>query len=274
MASRTLGDFKPYRLDQLRWRVNHVKVSSSDASETLKKLIGVHHELPLAMVSVVDGPPRDFGLGSAFFIAPGVAVSALHIIEASLKSPGILLNSHMPELGGVRPWFVHHLMMLPDSDLALLSCDYLDLETESEKVFNLVVCNCMPQPVGEKVLLLGTKPENEMREYSVHFSFGTISDVVERRLAGSQLIQREYLVEATSAGGMSGGPAFNSDGACIGLISSGMNFEDGAGYTRVISLEGCISGRTHSRFLSLPVDQETPVVALPYLRIENLQASK
>lgn len=187
--------------------------------------------------------------GSGVMVAPGVMITASHVIdEVAGPDKAPVFTTFLPD-GGARMWTPHlsnTLAGVPEtvvfhaparqrrSDLMLVSCI---LRSDAQDHWPLMMTPLeltLPLP-GERLWAVGYR-EGDLDDDVVGMSMFLTSGPVtacyphgrDRNLPGSCL---EVAMEAL--GGMSGGPVFNEAGRVVGIVSSSLEGGEGPGPTFV-----------------------------------------
>lgn len=176
-------------------------------------------------------------LGSAFLVAPGLALTAAHVIEEyrvnhSLYREGTSLFAVPMPPGHPMTWVAHRILTMEGGDVAILE---LDLHTKIPTDFTLPVFHLgtrMPLP-GELVSVLGRvsldgegRPAPPTRSTSMGSArLNTITStgrVIEVYLRGRGALYPDpgLIADIAIFGGMSGGPCFDKRGMVIGVCTS------------------------------------------------------
>ena len=199
---------------------------------------------PIAADNLINGPLLALwcsgngvgnNRGSAFLVAPGVAITAHHVVEDYEKNEGLLRGDAelvaFGQQGGLGlSWIVHTVVKPEAGDVAIL---LMDLHTPLPEVFTLLVFELgarLPR-VGERGTVLGIRSNlpngiNELDDDRRHLgkleasTIASSGPVVELYPNGRPLLGTPaFALEAISIGGMSGGPVFDARGLAVGMIS-------------------------------------------------------
>jgi hypothetical protein len=171
--------------------------------------------------------------GSAVMVAPGVAVTATHVVqEMRVQGLGSSPNGYLLALGfhreGMVIWSVNSLKEVGKGDLSVITLITATAEPAwSSTPVNVATVAAREPSVGESLHLMGFKAA-ELKHFggalpiglSLHGGVGTILDVYPER-RDSILAGPSVAVSAETVGGMSGGGAFDEDGRLVGIVSSG-----------------------------------------------------
>lgn len=174
--------------------------------------------------------------GTAFLVAPGIALTARHVVEdyrARGRDVGTLLavGAHGDEL---RPWSVASALTPNEGDCCMLLLQprfslpdktlitYFKPSTRPPRVGEIVAAAGFPSTRGEFPYSRDVPP---MVELDATYSPGTVLEFFERR--DRHLPTPAICSDLAAPGGMSGGPIFGEDGHVIGLVSSSINHGDG-----------------------------------------------
>lgn len=187
--------------------------------------------------------------GSAFLVAPGVAITAYHVIQDYKDHEGLLTSDAelvaFGQQGGIGlSWVVRKIVEPEEGDVAIL---LMDLHTQLPEDFTLLVFELgarLPR-LGERGTVLGIRSNlpggvNEMDDArrdigklaaSTIASSGPVTNLWPE---GRPWLGPAFGLEATSIGCMSGGPVFDARGLAIGMVS--LSVKEGDDYTSTASL--------------------------------------
>jgi hypothetical protein len=194
-------------------------------------LVSQSHPVPLGFSSL----PGSLGLvhihgvddnhGSAVLLAPGLAVTASHVVAPYVDlfaDGGIDILCLTPRPGGMDLWRVVTLAPVADWDVTFLS---LSLVSEVEDGWDVHVASLtsrMPLP-GDRVLIAGFNMEKAAGAWygDPLVASGEVRKVYaggrDRLLAPGPCIE----IGCGALGGMSGGPVFDVDGRLLGIVQRG-----------------------------------------------------
>jgi hypothetical protein len=178
--------------------------------------------------------------GSAVMIAPGVALSALHVLteHADDLRAGKLAMTCCTAVGSqLQYWTVKEVTEVPNSDLAILG---LRLNSELQQRFHLSAITTRLPAVSEKLTIIGFRQTDHARQATgtVEFSATVLVSVGEVSAAYPQGRDTGMMpwpcleIDCPSWGGMSGGPVFDASGRLLGLLSS--SFDEGPSYVSLV----------------------------------------
>ena len=179
--------------------------------------------------------------GSAFLVAPGVAITAHHVIQDYEDNEGLLRADAelvaFGQQGGLGlTWIVRSIVRPEAGDVALL---LMDLHTELPEDFSLYVFELgarLPR-LGERGTVAGIRSNlpggvntlDDQRRHLGKLEAATIASsgkVIELYPQGRPMIDTPcYSLAATAIGCMSGGPVFDARGLAIGMISTSMSID-------------------------------------------------
>lgn len=187
--------------------------------------------------------------GSAFLVAPGVAITAYHVLQDYKENEGLLTSDAelvaFGQQGGLgMAWIVRSIIEPEDGDVAIL---LMDLHTQLPDDFSLTVFELgarLPR-LGERGTVLGIRSNlpggvnamDDGRRDLGKLAAATIASsgpVTDLWPEGRPMLGPAFALEATAIGCMSGGPVFDNRGLVIGMVSSSIKVEDG--YTTTASL--------------------------------------
>ena len=175
--------------------------------------------------------------GSAVMVAPGVALTAGHVID-EMRERGFLA-----EAGGqlfavsfhadrVELWRADSFTRVDIGDLSLLTLvrtTAVSGSLDAPLKFSLARMAARMPGVGETISLVGFKAAEvsfegrELMGLALVGSVGQVTDQYPQRRDSHGLPNPAIAVAAHTVGGMSGGAAFDAAGHLIGVISSGLN---------------------------------------------------
>jgi hypothetical protein len=172
-------------------------------------------------------------MGSAVMVAPGLAITAAHLVTdedvSDFERAEMLIDCFGVAIDGVQGWRVKQLHRLPGTDLCTLSLEFIGRLPPSRRLL-IVPLSTRTPAVGEKVVVAGFQaqeqrwlPKTEGVPGVLPSSFYMGSGVVTELQPEGRGRNRPWpsiSVDCKSIGGMSGGPVFDSHGFVIGLISS------------------------------------------------------
>jgi hypothetical protein len=213
---------------RLRHRYIQIEAQSGFRSIDLAQLDGVL----LALDWVVRDTHHIWG--SAVMVAPGVALTAGHTVDA-MRQEGFLRagGGYLLALGfsdhGMVVWNPNSFISIGDGDLAILT---LLLRSTAQPAVSIATLAARQPLVGEIVSLIGfaaseTKFENLTRDRGAVIdllgSVGPVANLYPQGRDRQTLPNPAAGVSAKTVGGMSGGAAFDARGCLIGIITSGID---------------------------------------------------
>ena len=189
--------------------------------------------------------------GSAVMVAPGIAITAAHVIEELI--PQILARKLRIFCTGLTPsgsrlWKVRQITKVHNSDLMILAMQYASPLPPDRRFVQVIMSTQLP-PIGEEVMIVGFRSsdvhvraqdgvyfpvaENKM-QYGIEIQIG-VGEVTQHHLSGrgSMPAGPAFEVACSTSGGMSGGPAFDRSGRVVGILSASLNESDGRGPSQV-----------------------------------------
>lgn len=206
--------------------------------------MGSLHEAGDALAAVAYSSPQGLTImGSAVMVAPGLLLTATHVLEEiwSYSASPVFLTFLA---AGTRAWLPCDVSTLSRpsrfdesrdvvSDLSLVSCT---LNSEALEAFPLTLAPmqiALPL-VGERLWAMG------FRHQGIEHGDALITPMVSSGLVvaaypngrGERMISPCFEVDMETIGGMSGGAVVNSDGLLVGLVSS--SWEGGPSYMTLI----------------------------------------
>jgi len=183
--------------------------------------------------------------GSAVLVAPGVALTAKHVIEPHLDR---LMAGEKHSLcvgvtkGQMNVWGVRHVTLLSYADIAILGLE-LRSAMPPDRTFRQAVISTRLPKIGDRVQIVGFRANEATRVldgkqgYSVDAKLLVSAGVVRERYPirrDSAMLPWPVLeVDCPTWGGMSGGPVFDDRGNLIGLLCSSFSLDSGDGISYV-----------------------------------------
>lgn len=195
-----------------------------------------------ALMSVCVGT-RDVThvVGTAVMIAPGLAITALHVLsdDALQARNGVGVGCVGPRTDGLTAWNSTSVVRVEPGDIALVS---LKLASPvDDQLFRTIPITTRKPRVGEKLFVIGFRREEEPIE-RVGNETRVMGELV---VASGQVTQFHFPqrdsfmcpypvieIECGSHGGMSGGAVFDTEGHLIGIISASLHTDDNQGPTQ------------------------------------------
>jgi Trypsin-like peptidase domain len=187
---------------------------------------------------LVKNGDESTALGSAVVVAPGVAISAGHVVDhdwhgLGTGERGILCVG--PSSNGLDIWRVRHITRLSQADLAILSLVRAS-PLPNGRLRLAAVTTRVPKE-GSRLLVTGFRsdePATRGADGRWKLRGGVMvahGDVKQRFMSGRGSMLRSSCLEVDcpAVGGMSGGPVFDSTGQVLGIVSSSLSTEDGTG---------------------------------------------
>jgi hypothetical protein len=225
--------------------------------------------------------------GSAVMVAPGIALAATHVIEP-LKPH--LMASELRVLcvgltsSGPRIWLVKHVTPVSNTDLTLLSLEYASAIPEDHRFVQAAVTTRLPK-IGEPVMIVGIRASDQYVtmdedkafavkdnkiEYGAEVRVG-VGEVTEHRLDGygSRLPGPLIEVACSTAGGLSGGPAFDKDGRVLGILAVSFDDPDGREPSHVSLLWPALAQPITPAFLPEGLPASIKLLEFEYCNIDH-----
>lgn len=182
--------------------------------------------------------------GSGVIVAPGVALSAFHVVDSKLgEIKAGLIGSICTAItsNGLLIWRISKFTIVPNSDLVILSLSFAT-NLPPENTFNQIIISTRLPKIGENLLIAGFRSS----EIEYKRENGDILSVSGNVLACNGKVTERYPnrrdnfmlrwptleINCPSFGGMSGGPVFDSKGLLVGLLCS--SIDDGPSYVSLI----------------------------------------
>ncbi len=192
----------------------------------LESPITEHALLLLGRDGVTNNP-----IGSAVFIAAGLAITAKHVIEGFWQlygTPGVRLEQkgdktaqfeivaiqYPGKESNAAIWMTRMVWLCPYSDLALLSLEPVDELSKSYQFAKLPMLSVLPPEKGEKVTAFGYAASSVLGEEGERIKLalnpltapGLVTEVYSEYRDRAMLSFPCFEIETHFLGGMSGGP--------------------------------------------------------------------
>jgi hypothetical protein len=189
--------------------------------------------------------------GSAAMVAPGIALTAAHVVQQFVDSGHLTIDGTVKPLAqhnktslmavGIRgdnteTWAVRKVLMNQSHDLALLIMD-LRQNIEEEYICNVLEISTKLPAIGEQITQVGFVASTDRFELNDPIGFqadvthiattGNVTSCYPEGRDRAVLPFPCFEVQSQSFSGMSGGPAFDSNGRIIGMVTSSLKGEDG-----------------------------------------------
>jgi hypothetical protein len=235
----------------------------------------------LAVVTKLAGSPSVVG-GTAVVIAPGLALTATHVLDSVL--PSLLSGNATVACIGVRSagldvWNVRKISRAESDDLAYLSLELASPWVEGWSFTALGVTTRAPQQ-GESLTIVGFRFDNLQEDTGrfraaghLYAAAGTVTAVYPSR--HSSLIPFPVIeITCGSLGGMSGGAVLDRNSLLMGIISHGLTTDDKSGPTFAAWIVGALNRRLEIPWPPGLYGDEVHVLDIPeqLLRIEGRDA--
>jgi len=186
--------------------------------------------------------------GTAVMIAPGVALTAKHIVDEAMEQFGSLstmICCGFTAQGAGIVWNVHQITMSDDSDVAILTLSLSSSIPDNQTFISATITTNVPSS-DELVHMVGFRAaKNRFETMNLEtkvammaiVSTGPAEDYFPEGRDSVMLPWPSVQVGCGLVGGMSGGPAFDAAGNVFGVICSSLSSDDGQGpsYVSLIS---------------------------------------
>lgn len=178
--------------------------------------------------------------GSAVMVAPGIALSARHVIEPYLDQAangvlGILLNSVCSH--GVDVHKVDQIIV-NESDVCILRTSLASDLPPTGDLVSATMTTRIPK-LGERLFLAGYRAQQTVAELKnigleTRVAVGEVTAVYMNGRDSVMLPHPCIEVKTLTLGGMSGGPAFDEDGKVVGILSTSIEHLAGPSYVSML----------------------------------------
>lgn len=194
--------------------------------------------LMIVLLTYIGEPP--IAIGTAVGIAPGLAVTATHVVEgdlAKLLDGDASILCAAPRDSGLELWSVRKVMGTDTDDTAYLGLELASEVSDGWKMRTLPVTTRTPR-IGERLHVAGFRLAASQAqdghltlEGDLYMAVGEVSAVHhpmrDRHLMPYPAIE----IACGSLGAMSGGAVLDESGHLMGVISRGVTTDDGRGPT-------------------------------------------
>ena len=180
--------------------------------------------------------------GTAFLVAPGVALTAKHIISDyidDLSDGKISVCCIGVKQDCLAIWNIQSVSCSNDNDIAILSLIATSKIPNDRTFFQFGISTRTPKP-GENIHIVGYREDSSIQENnSVRFfanvfaAQGVVENVFPKQRDNSFINFPAIELKCGAIGGMSGGVALDQNGLVIGIVSSSFETEDKCGPTYV-----------------------------------------
>lgn len=193
--------------------------------------------------------------GTAFMIAPGIAITAAHVLD-ELEAGGYAVEAIGPGFGGSLTWWravmIYRLGLVDGHgdvksqyDLAAFT-----MEPVSDQGTELVLVQTVVSPesprVGDDVMVLGFRAENGVPDQiALMASRGRVVQCFPNGRDRSMLPNPCFEAELDIWGGMSGGAVVNSHGELVGIASTSVTAISRTSYVSLLTPIDKLTVRPH-----------------------------
>jgi hypothetical protein len=169
-------------------------------------------------------------LGSAVLVAPGIAIGATHVLQEHierLKTGQHAASCFGTGARGISIWNLYRGHNVPRTDLTVLNLEYASAIESGDSLHICSVSTRLPK-IGEELAICGFRADEKsfLRGKKSRLTANVIvtkGKVTARYPNGRDSVMLPWPcleVSCPSWGGMSGGPAFDSAGRLVGILSS------------------------------------------------------
>lgn len=172
-------------------------------------------------------------LGSAIMVAPGIAITAAHVMDECMdevmsgRFGAMCLGLDMDRLD---IWRIKHVTLGPSgrSDLAVLSLE-LSSRLPDDLAFSFASISTRTPAVGERLKVLGFRQTDDpeapsaVRNMAVRLFLSTGTVTQHFPHGRGRDLGPCVEIDCHTTGGMSGGPVFDEQGMLLGILSKGLD---------------------------------------------------
>lgn len=178
----------------------------------------------------IIGPQEEVAIGSAVIVAPGIAISAKHVVEPlipEILSSAISCYCTAIAKSSLMIWKITKITLRDNTDLAFLSIEAASDLPEGGVYKKVGLSTRLPE-IGELVAICGFVSKEivtigDAVGGNVFVSTGVVGKRFAKGRNSVMLPWPVFQVDCDSIGGMSGGSVFDRDGLLVGLIGSGIS---------------------------------------------------
>lgn len=217
-----------------------ISIATSESEDCIMKADWALFDGALLSIVFLREDKQEY-LGSAAMVAPGIAISAMHIYAAyenDIKEQKInIVGVTASSKGVLEFWKCWGIVEIKSTDLCVLSFD-LACPVRGSRDYSIMPLTTRVPEVGEKVKGIGfrasqskfiTKNDgSNTLSGDVLVAAGTVTDVHLKFRDKFLMPYPVFKFESSAKGGMSGGPVLDTDGYMIGMISLSNELEEGA----------------------------------------------
>ncbi len=202
------------------------------------------HQAGDALVAVAEfGEEGMTVLGSGVMVAPGVLLTATHVLDAFHRGgPGPVFCTFLPT--GMRAWLPIDVVTISGpsafyydrkvtSDLSLVSCT-LNSEAHIDQSLMLAPMHVSLPLLGDRLWAMGFRHQHigDGGTFVTPFVSSGLVSAAYPNGRGERMASPCFEVEMEAFGGMSGGAVVNADGLLVGIVSS--SFDGAPTYVTLI----------------------------------------
>jgi len=206
-----------------------------DGEESVPKGVSNWEAVSGALLAVVVGNSKGRAIvGTAVSVAPGVLVTAKHVLVDHIKScerNETWIQCISPNSSGLDIWRVSGCSYAESDDIALLSVELMSAPMESWMIRTIPITTRTPVSL-EKVRLMGFRFDVELPldqkaliDGSLYVSSGEVGDVFHPKRDSVFMPFPSFEIRCGALGGMSGGAVLDKSGFLLGIVSSSMESE-------------------------------------------------
>jgi hypothetical protein len=209
----------------------------------LESPITEHALLLLGRNGVTNNP-----IGSAVFIAAGLALTAKHVVaefwrlygarDVRLEQKGdktahfeIIAIQYPGEQSDAAIWMTRMIWLCPYSDIAAISLAPVDDLSRGYQFAKLPMLSVLPPTKGENVTAFGYAASSVLGEEGTQIKLalnplsapGVVTEVYPEYRDRGLLSFPSFQIKTHYIGGMSGGPIYNEAGELCGLVCAGQD---------------------------------------------------
>jgi len=252
LRGEVLGAPRPRPPDGYQLSVGLLNLAT--ATEALSIPAGVtnwtHFEGALMSVIVMESVHSYRQVGTAVMLAPGLAVSAAHVLHDELESgTNVRVLCAGPRSTGLDMWAVKTITNAVSDDIMYLSLEPASPFGDGWCLFRLPITTRQPD-VGENLHVVGFRLHPDASDRgdltfsgNLFAAAGKVTGFYEEKRDSVMIPFPAIEIACGSLGGMSGGAVIDEFGHLIGVTSAGLDTEDGEGPTYAAWIVGALNRR-------------------------------